>query len=63
MNGLARWNEDRSTAAEGRVEPHSYSGLLRHAANQLAQEVLGRNLVDYTGPRKHTGRPAEIHLL
>lgn len=42
-------------AAKGTEGPHSYSGILRHAANQLSEEVLGRKLVDYTAPRKYTG--------
>lgn len=42
-------------AAEGRVEPHSYSGLLRHAVNHLAEKVIGRRVLTYTPPRKYTG--------
>lgn len=63
LDGLARWNEDRTMAAEGRSEPHSYSGLLRHAANQLSEEVLGRSFVDYTGPQKYTGELIGVEYL
>lgn len=56
VDGVARWNEDRTLKAEERQRPHSYSGLLRHAANQLAEEVLGKKLVEYTVPRKYTGK-------
>ncbi|KAK0139748.1 hypothetical protein N1851_023342 [Merluccius polli] len=55
VDGLARRNEGQGHGAEGRVAPHSYSGLLRHAVNQLAEEVLRRKLLDYTPPRKYTG--------
>ncbi|XP_070410080.1 uncharacterized protein [Nothobranchius furzeri] len=60
LDGLARWNEDRSMSAEGRSEPDSYSGLLRHAATQLSQEVLGKSCVNYTGPQAYTGVLAEL---
>ncbi|XP_070403353.1 uncharacterized protein [Nothobranchius furzeri] len=63
LDGLARWNEDRSMSAEGRSEPHSYSGLLRHAANQLSQEVLGKSCVNYTGPQAYTGELIGVEYL
>ncbi|XP_076876832.1 uncharacterized protein LOC143526077 [Brachyhypopomus gauderio] len=63
VDGLARWNEDRRLAAAGKDQPHSYSGLLKYAANQLSQEVLGRTLVDYTGPRKYTGELIGVEYL
>ncbi|KAG7525752.1 hypothetical protein JOB18_031211 [Solea senegalensis] len=63
VDGLARWNEDRTMTAEGTAGPHSYSGLLRHAANQLSEEVLGRKLVEYKAPRKYTGELIGIEYL
>ncbi|XP_062395732.1 uncharacterized protein LOC134083423 [Sardina pilchardus] len=63
IDGISRWNEDRTLAAEGRRGPHSYSGLLRHAANQLAEEVLGHKMVEYTVPRKYTGELLGIEYL
>ncbi|KAK7940034.1 hypothetical protein WMY93_003360 [Mugilogobius chulae] len=63
VDGLARWNEDRFMAAQGVDKPHSYSGLLRHAANQLSQEIYGKNIVDYTVPRKYTGELIGIEYL
>ncbi|XP_059188503.1 uncharacterized protein LOC131971202 [Centropristis striata] len=63
VDGLARWNEDRTMTAEGIGGPHSYSGLLRHAANQLSEEVLGRKLVEYKTPRKYTGELIGIEYL
>ncbi|XP_045894018.1 uncharacterized protein LOC123962134 [Micropterus dolomieu] len=49
--------------AEGMEGPHSYSGLLRHAANQLSEEVLGKKLVPYTEPWKYTGELIGIEYL
>ncbi|XP_078805338.1 uncharacterized protein LOC110014613 [Oryzias latipes] len=57
LDGLARWNEDRAVAAtsDKQQQPCSYDHLLRHAANSLSEEVLGQEIVPYTGPRKYTG--------
>ncbi|CAL8292404.1 unnamed protein product [Arctogadus glacialis] len=63
VDGLFRWNEDRTITAEGTEGPRSYSGLLKHAANQLSEEVLGRKLVEYTAPRKYTGELIGIEYL
>ncbi|XP_034557840.1 uncharacterized protein LOC117825948 isoform X1 [Notolabrus celidotus] len=56
LHGLARWNEDRAVAAttDGQPQPYSYSHLLRHAANVLAEEVLGKKIVPYVEPTKYT---------
>ncbi|XP_073727112.1 uncharacterized protein [Misgurnus anguillicaudatus] len=57
LDGLARWNEDRAVAATtDEQQPHSYSHLLRHAANILSEEVMGMKISPYVGPRKYTGR-------
>jgi len=57
LDGLARWNEDRADAAtsQGVQKPHSYSGLLRHAANVLGEDVLGQKIVSYVSPHQYTG--------
>ncbi|KAI7790316.1 hypothetical protein IRJ41_008666 [Triplophysa rosa] len=53
LDGLARWNEDRAVAATTDVQqPHSYNHLLRHAVNTLAEEVMGKKIIPYVGPRK-----------
>jgi hypothetical protein len=60
VEGLMRWNEDRASAATTGSEGDtscSYSALLRHAANQLGQRVLGRPLVPgYQVTRAYTGK-------
>ncbi len=57
LDGLARWNENRAVAATtDEQQPHSYNHLLRHAVNTLAEEVLGKKVIPYVGPRKYTGR-------
>lgn len=36
---------------------HSYNGHLKHALNQMSQQVLGRQMVkDFTRPFAYTGR-------
>ncbi|CAJ1074242.1 PREDICTED: uncharacterized protein LOC107660364 [Xyrichtys novacula] len=60
---LSRWNEDRTVTAQGLEGPHFYSGLLRHVANWLSEEVLGRKLVEYTSPRKYTRELIGIQYL
>ncbi|XP_029572554.1 uncharacterized protein LOC115164325 [Salmo trutta] len=56
VDGLARWNQDHAVAATSdRKEPHSYSVILRHAANTLGEEMLVKIMVTYTVPRKYTG--------
>jgi len=56
LDGLARWNEDRAVAATtDEQQPHSYNHLLRHAVNTLAEEVMGKKIIPYVGPRKYTG--------
>ncbi|KAK1902405.1 Ubiquitin-conjugating enzyme E2 G2 [Dissostichus eleginoides] len=56
LDGLARWNEDRAVAAtrDEQQHPHCYNHLLRHAVNTLAEEVLGKKIIPYVGPRKYT---------
>ncbi|KAJ8359639.1 hypothetical protein SKAU_G00161640 [Synaphobranchus kaupii] len=65
VDGSARWNEDRSAAAtpHQKDEPHSYSGLLRHAVNSLGEAVLGRKIVPYTAPSKYTGELIGLEYL
>ena len=60
LEGLMRWNQDRSRAAVSMVKkqesPQSYSVLLRYVANQLSEEVFGQSLVpSFKGPNKYTG--------
>ena len=58
LDGIGRWNEDRAAEAAqyGRDEPHTYSGFLRHAANILGEEVLGKKISpSYQQPFKYTG--------
>ncbi|KAK1902432.1 putative clathrin assembly protein [Dissostichus eleginoides] len=56
LDGLARWNEDRAMAAtrDEQQHPHCHNHLLRHAVNTLAEEVLGKKIIPYVGPRKYT---------
>ncbi|XP_078802180.1 uncharacterized protein LOC105353958 isoform X2 [Oryzias latipes] len=64
LDGLARWNEDRAVAATSdKQQPCSYDHLLRHAANSLSEEVLGQEIVPYTGPRKYTGELLWVEYL
>ncbi|XP_073719234.1 uncharacterized protein [Misgurnus anguillicaudatus] len=64
LDGLARWNEDRAVAATtDEQQPHSYSHLLRHAANILAEEVMGMKISPYVGPRKYTGELIGVEYL
>ncbi|XP_062842256.1 uncharacterized protein LOC134301486 [Trichomycterus rosablanca] len=64
VDGIARWNESRSMAVTRRVDSHSCSSsLLKNAANQLAQELLGRNLVDHKAPWKYTGELIGVEYL
>ncbi|XP_047187902.1 uncharacterized protein LOC118310714 isoform X2 [Scophthalmus maximus] len=64
LDGLVRWNEARAVAAttEGQ-QPHSYNHLLRHAVNTLAEEVLGKKIIPYAGPRKYTGELIGVEYL
>ncbi|XP_041958173.1 uncharacterized protein LOC121716070 [Alosa sapidissima] len=61
VEGIARWNEDRAMAAEGRVM--SQSDRLRQAANQLAWEVMGITPMDCTGSPKYTGELIGVEYL
>ncbi|XP_073714915.1 uncharacterized protein [Misgurnus anguillicaudatus] len=64
LDGLARWNEDRAVAATtDEQQPHSYSHLLRHAANILSEEVMGMKISPYVGPRKYTGELIGVEYL
>ncbi|RVE55461.1 hypothetical protein OJAV_G00236090 [Oryzias javanicus] len=64
LDGLARWNEDRAVAATtDDQQPCSYNHLLRHAANSLSGEVLGKEIVPYTEPRKYTGELLGVEYL
>ncbi|OWF48228.1 hypothetical protein KP79_PYT01219 [Mizuhopecten yessoensis] len=70
VDGLARWNQDRAKAATVNTSEqpslqhqHSYSGLLRHTANKLSEEVLGHALTRYTAPRKYTGELIGLEYL
>jgi hypothetical protein len=55
VDGLSRWNQDRSTAATDTKEPVSYSGLLQFTANRLAEDVFAKPISSYTPSRKYTG--------
>ncbi|CAL8237825.1 unnamed protein product, partial [Merluccius merluccius] len=63
LDGLARWNEDRSVAATTDEQQHSYNHLLRHAVNSLAEDVLGEKIIPYVGPRKYTGELIGVEYL
>ncbi|KAI4792445.1 hypothetical protein KUCAC02_033378 [Chaenocephalus aceratus] len=65
LDGLARWNEDRAAAAtrDEQQHPHCYNHLLRHAVNTLAEEVLGKKIIPYVGPRKYTGELIGVEYL
>ncbi|XP_056118505.1 uncharacterized protein LOC130095754 [Rhinichthys klamathensis goyatoka] len=62
MDGLARWNEDRAVVATtDEQQPHSYNHL--HAVNTLAEEVMGKKIIPYVGPRKYTGELIGVEYL
>ncbi|KAG1973265.1 hypothetical protein F2P79_000769 [Pimephales promelas] len=64
LDGLARWNEDRAVAATtDEQQPHSYNHLLRHVVNTLAEEVMGKKIIPYVGPRKFTGELIGVEYL
>ncbi|KAF6715537.1 hypothetical protein FQA47_016411 [Oryzias melastigma] len=64
LDGLARWNDDRAVAATtDEQQPYSYNHLLRHAANSLSGEVLGKEVVPYTEHRKYTGELLGVEYL
>ncbi|XP_071325834.1 uncharacterized protein [Trachinotus anak] len=64
LDGLARWNEDRAVAATtDEQQPHSYNHLLHHAANTLAEEVLGKKIIPYIGPSKYTDELIRVEYL
>ncbi|KAK1788427.1 hypothetical protein P4O66_016858 [Electrophorus voltai] len=57
LEGLVRWNEDRTAAAVEGSDPTQvcYSGQLQHYANHLSQQLLGLQLAeDYTRPGEYT---------
>lgn len=55
MHGLSSWNEDRGAAVSDEQQTYSYYHLLCHAANTVAEEVLGKKIICYAGPRQYTG--------
>ncbi|KAJ8289329.1 hypothetical protein GJAV_G00000020 [Gymnothorax javanicus] len=59
LEGLVRWNENRARAAvqdAQRTTLRCFSAQLQHGLNQLAEEVLGRKLIEiYTPPGEYTG--------
>jgi hypothetical protein len=56
LEGLRRWNEDRTRQASSSTGSASYSGILRHAVNDLSQAVLKERFVpEFKAPRLHTG--------
>ncbi|XP_028297333.1 uncharacterized protein LOC114459205 isoform X1 [Gouania willdenowi] len=63
LDGLSRWNEDRAVAASKDEQSCSYNHLLRHAANTLAEEVLGEKIIPYVGPRQYTGELIGVEYL
>lgn len=45
LEGLMRWNEDRTTAAtSSQADLQVYSSKLRHFTNSLSEEVLGQRI-------------------
>ena len=46
LEGLSRWNADRSAAAVSDVTtgPETYSGALANAANDLSTSVIGKKI-------------------
>nr|XP_034304497.1 uncharacterized protein LOC105331633 [Crassostrea gigas] len=66
LEGLYRWNQDRASQAVEVEAPlcHTYSGLLRHAVNQLSQTVLGNPLDPaFQHPRAYTGELIGVEYL
>ncbi|CAM4735070.1 unnamed protein product [Leuciscus chuanchicus] len=65
LDGLARWNEYRAdaTTSQGVQKHHSYCGLLRHAANVLGEDVLGKKIVPYVRPHQYTGELLGVEYL
>ncbi|XP_062609016.1 uncharacterized protein LOC134270784 [Saccostrea cucullata] len=66
LEGLYRWNQDRASQAVEVEAPlcHTYSGLLRHAVNHLAQTVLGNPLDPaFHQPRAYTGELIRVEYL
>ncbi|KAJ8044295.1 hypothetical protein HOLleu_11725 [Holothuria leucospilota] len=58
VEGLARWNQNWASAAQGvsREEPVSYSQSLREATNQLSEAVIGKKILpSFRSPRIYTG--------
>ena len=59
LEGLKRWNEDRDRQKlkETQKISTSYSGVLRHAVNELSLQVLSKKIVtDFVPPRKFSGK-------
>ncbi|XP_076460320.1 uncharacterized protein LOC143293387 isoform X2 [Babylonia areolata] len=58
VEGLARWNQDRASAAleGGRGQPRTYSGKLKQVISKLSTDVLGKNMLPlFKAPRAYTG--------
>ena len=58
MDGLVRWNADRTSDATLTEGPNHrvYSGYLKYAVDQLGQRVLGKRIdPTQTTPQKYTG--------
>lgn len=58
LDGLSKWNKDRTMVVKGKDGPLWYSSFLAHATNELAQKVFGRKLLECTAPQKYTGMDA-----
>lgn len=57
LEGLARWNKDRASAATSDKGSGTYSSLLCCAVNKLSESVLNKKLhPSFTEPRKYTGK-------
>ena len=59
LEGLKRWNEDRDRQKlkETQKISTSYSGVLRHAVNELSLQVFSKKIVtDFVPPRKFSGK-------
>ncbi|XP_033121766.1 uncharacterized protein LOC117120785 [Anneissia japonica] len=66
MEGLVRWNKDRSDAAakSGVSDINLYSGLQQHALNLLSEQVLGKKVYPtFTAPNKYTGELIGVEYL
>ncbi|XP_060605856.1 uncharacterized protein LOC132758299 [Ruditapes philippinarum] len=66
LDGIVRWNEDRArqTVKEYMPGPSSYSGILRHAANDISHKVLHKKIIpEYQPPRKYTGELIGVEYL